>query len=1610
MPNPVIDPWTDPDAGTDLPDAPAASPQPLPPQVPTPAPSGRASAYGRLGRQVMDATTGAAKSINRMAFNLGRAAYETPVGRIPDALFGADVSRAAFGVGADAPEYGAFDGDLQYANTAEKIGGIGTDIATALIPVGGIARTANLTGRAARMAASAAKEGTVGAVIGQAQQNDAGTGAAFGAGMGAILPQRGAAALKALADTRTRYAATQVGRAINPTTKANKRFVERNAESIIRQSPWFQTLESMQARAIAASEAAGKQINDVLAGVRQGDRSSQLRGARKALQTAAQGLLTAAGKQRVELAPKTREALEAAAQGLASANPRSTSLQVLEAAHGAVSTAIADVGMEVTRRSRQIFGATAVRDAFDAAVQSGAVSKFRTAARGARAEVDQLAAEIAPSRIRTAPLIDRLNAMRRTFVGVNDAGDAVMHNPEAASKLDDLVGQIAAYGDEMNVDQVVKVRRLWDDIVAGADGKGFLSNLADESRRGATKMGANALRSKIASQVPGLVKPNKAFNFNRNLTDAVGDTLTRRTGQTGGLMAGIATVAGGAAGGAGALLSGGPAAILGATVPAVLYYATKLVKSPSYNLFAAKSRLALADALRAGDVERVRAAMVRLATEARTQQAGGLTAATAAVAPDLTDEEYQFELDKIMRGENITPGVADEDTDPDDAYFPDPYAPAPDGIGDEAAQDALDDDLTGLGDGGLGGAPEAEGEPQAAAGGPPQVMQAGMVSPDTLQRLGSLIEPAQRPLVDLPEVEGYPRLNRALGTLEQFTSPLDIATAAIPMARGLLPRATRMLSGADRAVSGALAAQGASHVRSGLDSGDYGEAFGGAMQGAMGVRGMRHRGPDPTKAARGTLRDRMSYEARDTAMQVALSPALAVTAGQFADTEILKKAIPNDTVRQWVTMGLASMASSKALSKADVTKSATAYLQMTDQRKLIVQAAGRLSMGTAPRIVERNLRQVHQQALRAKYPTWDDAKIEARLTKDVAAAMADARGALANVDADSGRKASDVRTYERGLTGEQNKMRDWYAKTRGMTEELLPTRPNEPRGKDGLTARQEFALEAMAAFGTNTDPQNNWRLFKVVADKMADAPAGDRRDVLAYIRDNHLARSKNLFGLNKNKPGVPALRNLVTGKDQSLGGRKIESYFHNLAGRARADFDGVLREPMTIDRHMLRAGGLPTEAMKTTGEPVARRGPDGQPITNPDGTPMVRGGNREVVATNRVEKTKAQQEMIERELRAAAQAKADARGTPITGREERELQKQALRRSSRLEPAIKMQASRPTAQTSKYMGSVRDADVAYEVIERNAGEAARRQGMTPTQAQAVLWFRQKYGKDLFGGERPSQGLPLDQQRTLDAATQERFDQTLAELPKSWSGRRQAAEDLIAERDTALARDVVESVEQYGGATFNVRDRSGRSGDAMTAVSIFPERQTLIPPAARTPSGGFQPSVERFVADNLDLLRDEKFSVGAWRIKQPTPAEMRAGKKPFQFEGRAVPDGTLILDVVATPSNGHNNMIAKTLGMDYSQFSVYDLGRNQEIATGGFEYAPGSPAARNAALDRKPEVYDRKAELDPARVPGRIEALRKDPRVTGRQRRRLNAWERRDTPKRRTAPTTATGTE
>jgi hypothetical protein len=127
---------------------------------------------------------------------------------------------------------------------------------------------------------------------------------------------------------------------------------------------------------------------------------------------------------------------------------------------------------------------------------------------------------------------------------------------------------------------------------------------------------------------------------------------------------------------------------------------------------------------------------------------------------------------------------------------------------------------------------------------------------------------------------------------------------------------------------------------------------------------------------------------------------------------------------------------------------------------------------------------------------------------------------------------------------------------------------------------------------------------------------------------------------------------------------------------------------------------------------------------------------------------------------------------------------------------------------------------------------------------------------------------------------------------------------------AIAEKVVTLHESKGGATVNPF-RGDMRGLPLFAVSPFPNGEiTRQYPGRALPTG----KVKSFIVDNLELLKDSRYSVGSWF--NPT-------------------EELTYLDLVATVEK----TVAEDLARRYNQIAIYDLLRGVNVQTGGTGVAP-----------------------------------------------------------------------
>lgn len=206
-------------------------------------------------------------------------------------------------------------------------------------------------------------------------------------------------------------------------------------------------------------------------------------------------------------------------------------------------------------------------------------------------QIDELLKGIGKNKVETKPILEGINKFKERFII-----DGKVVEPLAIKTADDIERVVLSLGKEVDVDSLVKLRRIWDKQIA-KKGAGFglddLTTFSNDIKKEATA----SIRSVLAKESPELDLLNKEFSFWRGVDDVVGATLERTAGQSGKLRSrigqGFGSVAGGVTGGV-------PGVFIGAEVGKRL---TQAFNSAAWKTKSAIWRNRFADRLIEGNFE-----------------------------------------------------------------------------------------------------------------------------------------------------------------------------------------------------------------------------------------------------------------------------------------------------------------------------------------------------------------------------------------------------------------------------------------------------------------------------------------------------------------------------------------------------------------------------------------------------------------------------------------------------------------------------------------------------------------------------------------------------------------------------------------------------------------------------------------------------------------------------------------------------------------------------------------------------------------------------------------------------------------------------------------------
>lgn len=236
--------------------------------------------------------------------------------------------------------------------------------------------------------------------------------------------------------------------------------------------------------------------------------------------------------------------------------------------------------------------------------------------------------------VREVPLREAVASGEATRTGAEIVGDMVrvpiVYEKRPVVQLDALQGILRDLGPTPRVDQLVAVRRAWDQVVSQAGGFQHRAGgaigipLKEQTEAWAKREATGAIRKLLDAEVPELAALNKEYSFWRSLDDVLTQTLQRTAPQGPGLGQMVATGAGRAVGAAAGAGGGAPGAIGGAVLGGkVAQKLNDVFRSARWTLVDAKMRDELAKSLASGNSTRILGTIGRVGA---IQSGSGLTA------------------------------------------------------------------------------------------------------------------------------------------------------------------------------------------------------------------------------------------------------------------------------------------------------------------------------------------------------------------------------------------------------------------------------------------------------------------------------------------------------------------------------------------------------------------------------------------------------------------------------------------------------------------------------------------------------------------------------------------------------------------------------------------------------------------------------------------------------------------------------------------------------------------------------------------------------------------------------------------------------------------------
>jgi hypothetical protein len=193
------------------------------------------------------------------------------------------------------------------------------------------------------------------------------------------------------------------------------------------------------------------------------------------------------------------------------------------------------------------------------------------------------------------PIIDAVDMLKSGYkVGKVDVV------PQATKQIDDVKKILVQLGEETDTKNVIKLRQIWDSVIAKTGKANPFVEEATTFRNEATRVATNAIREELAKAHPSLAVVNKEYNFWKNVDDLISKAVEKSAGKGTSLeqkMLGAGAVLAQISGGINPVKLG-----KGLLTGAILKNLNKLMNSTAWRTTSAVTKNKIADTITSGNM------------------------------------------------------------------------------------------------------------------------------------------------------------------------------------------------------------------------------------------------------------------------------------------------------------------------------------------------------------------------------------------------------------------------------------------------------------------------------------------------------------------------------------------------------------------------------------------------------------------------------------------------------------------------------------------------------------------------------------------------------------------------------------------------------------------------------------------------------------------------------------------------------------------------------------------------------------------------------------------------------------------------------------------------